>query len=358
MMHRTTCVLGIAAASVVISAACGIVRAQDTDSATSRTNSVGMTLRLLPAGEFLMGSPDDYYLLARDFKNHALNPVIFGEEFRHRVRLTRPLYMAATEVTVAQFRQFLSETKYRTTPESSGVGMVGFIAKRPDSVPSDSFHPFDLRREFSCTSPGFSQADDHPVVGISWHDAVAFCKWLSEKESRTYRLPTEAEWEYACRAGSKTWFSFGDKFRKQIHKHANVANVELERRTPGHVMRQWLVDVSRESSDGHAFTAPVASFKSNAWGLYDMHGNVWEWCADEYLDTAYQAAVEQKRQRGLEMVTDPIHRQRDGQPNDRRVIRGGSWANSPFLCRSAMRGRYIARDAACYLGFRVVCEVE
>jgi len=178
---------------------------------------------------------------------------------------------------------------------------------------------------------------------------MAFCRWLSERENCSYRLPTEAEREHACRAGTTEWFHFGDLHRRRIHRFANVANVELERAHPQMALRQWLVDVETEPADGAVYTSPVGRYEANAWGLYDMHGNVWEWCEDRYLETAYRRASGDAKP-----ASDPRQDQPQDAHGDWRVIRGGAWCNGPILCRSAVRGFFDSADATCYLGFRLI----
>ncbi len=112
------------------------------------------------------------------------------------------------------------------------------------------------------------------MVNVSWNDAVAFCKWLSKKEGNTYRLPTEAEWEYACRAGTTTRYYSGDD-PETLAKVGNVADATAKAKFP-----DWKYTI--KASDGYVFTSPVGSFQPNAFGLYDMHGNAWQWCADWY----------------------------------------------------------------------------
>ena len=125
--------------------------------------------------------------------------------------------------------------------------MVGW---NPTSSDLPLYKSFDFSRspEVSWKKPGFKQADDHPVVGVSYRDAKAFCAWLSRKEGATYRLPTEAEWELACRAGTDTWFSFGDVPLGVIHQQANIGNVELEKHRKHSVERQWLLDWDKAPS--------------------------------------------------------------------------------------------------------------
>ena len=204
----------------------------------------------------------------------------------HPTWITKPFFIGQTEVTVAQFREFVEETGYVTTAEKSERGIIGW-SPTPEDKPLYQSHDFALRPEFTWRNPSFPQTDDHPVVGVSWQDAQAFCKWLSKKENAVYRLPTEAEWEMVARAGTRTWFSWGDEVRGEIHRRANIGNVELEKHRKHAAERHWLLDVETEPGDGYIFTAPVGQFEPNPWGVHDLEGNVWEWCQDYYLDTFY-----------------------------------------------------------------------
>ena len=322
-----------------------VASAEDEGPPATITDSAGITLRLLPAGRFRMGSDLGKNALELSFPKSTRYTQVGGadETPRHAVRLTRSFYIGTTEVTVAQFRRFVEATGYKTSAEASGEGATGFSMRRT------RLRPFERKPDFTWRAPGFEQGDDHPVACVSWEDARAFCEWLSDREGKRYDLPTEAEWEYACRAGSETWFSFGDEARGVVHERCNTANVELEKAHPGLVLRQWLVDVEKEPGDGHVYTAPVASYPANPWELHDLHGNVWEWCRERYLDTYY------KRFDEVEAV-DPCNDEPMSGVADLRVIRGGSWYNAPIFCRAAMRGFYDATDAAAYIGFRVVRE--
>ncbi len=169
------------------------------------------------------------------------------------------------------------------------------------------------------------------MVNVSWNDAVAFCKWLSKKEGKTYRLPTEAEWEYACRAGTTTRYYSGDD-PETLAKVGNVADATAKAKFP-----DWKYTI--KANDGYVFTAPVGKFKPNAFGLYDMHGNAWQWCADWYGAEYY--------------ATSPADDPTGPDSGDDRVLRGGSWFDGPYATRSA--GRYwispdVRNDIA---GFRV-----
>lgn len=314
------------------------------------TNSLGMKLRLLKAGRFEMGARDPALGFRKD---HTDFNTAGDDRPVHPVVLSKPFYLATSEVTVGQFRQFVEATGHRTSAEKNDRGAVGWDPTPPADNPR-YLATFRDGGGFSWKKPGFEQqSDDHPVTGVSFTDAKAFCAWLSQKEGATYRLPTEAEWEYAARAGTETYFSFGDVYRRTIHRFANIGNVELEKAFPDRVRRQWLVDVERDPPDRHVFTAPVGSYQANPWGLHDMYGNVWEWCEDRYLDTAYTPYKRPGHQQVRKRAIDPLVLEQSSDDGDWRVIRGGSWFNAPIQCRSGVRGYFEADDAACYLGFRV-----
>ncbi|MBM4094446.1 MAG: formylglycine-generating enzyme family protein, partial [Planctomycetes bacterium] len=222
---------------------------------------------------------------------------------QHRVRLTRALWLGTSEVTVGQFRKFVSETGYVTEGERDGKGGHG----------RDASGQWGIFPEFTWRHPGFVQSDDHPVVQVSWNDAAAFCEWLGRKEGKTYRLPTGAECEYACRAGSTTRWSFGDE-------QSDLGNYSW-----------W-----SGNSEGH--THAVCQKIANAWGFYDMHGNVWEWCMDWY--GVYPSGA----------VTDP---QGPAIGSGRVARGGGSWNHDAANCRSAGCYAIVPTSRASYLGFRL-----
>lgn len=317
------------------------------------TNSLGMTFARIPAGTFMMGRPSHrQYNIDYQYNFNQDHPryIATDEQPAHRVAITRPFLLGQHEVTVAQFRTFVRAIGYRTTAESSGQGIVGWNLSA-DRNSNNIVRPMRQLPKFTWRNPGFQQSDRHPVVGVSWEDAQAFCQWLSRKESATYRLPTEAEWEYASQAGKELIFSWGNNHRNQIYRHANVADSTYDEKHPGRGFAQWYVS---GPGDGAAHTAPVGSYTANRWDLHDLHGNVWEWCEDLYHDSIYQRA-KQKRN-----VTNPLN---DAQHWNRqagfewRVIRGGAWNVAPIFCRSDVRGYFDRKDAACYLGFRVAREI-
>ncbi len=311
-------------------------------------SSVGLTLRLIGAGRFEMGENDLGPGFSKDhseFQTGDVRPV-------HPVVLTKPYYLATTEVTVGQFKQFVVDTGYKTSAETNAAGSVGWDPAPPKDNPR-GVSTFRDGGGFNWKQPGFDQEDSHPVTGVSFADAKAFCAWLSKKEGVKYRLPTEAEWEYAARAGTESFFSFGDAYRGVIQRFANIGNVELELAFPDRVRRQWLVDVKVDPADKHVFTAPVGSYQANPWGLFDTYGNVWEWCEDDYLDTSYAPYVSANYHQVRKRAIDPLNTEKWSNQGEWRVIRGGAWFNSPIQCRSSCRGYFEASDAACYIGFRV-----
>jgi formylglycine-generating enzyme required for sulfatase activity len=242
------------------------------------TNSMGMKFVLIPAGRFTMGSP-------------ASEKGSEENETLHKVEISKPYYLAAFEVTQGQY--------------STVMGKTGEIVLERDPKTNRVTRKLDIR-----SSP-------LPVTEVSWEDAVEFCKRLSllpeeKKAGRSYRLPTEAQWEYACRAGTSTAYSFGD--------NANALGEY-----------GWFDD----NTNG---PQPVGTKKANPWGLYDMHGNVYEWCSDWYGDYPEGLAVD---------PTGPA----DGSG---RVRRGGSWGDLASLCRSAFRYWGGPSNRGDDLGFRLL----
>ncbi len=262
----------------------------------SITNSLGMTLVELPAGEFVMGMADhESWQRYHKFFAHT-TAASDSDRPPHRVRLSRPFLVGAREVTVGQFRSFVEATGYRTVAERDGKGASVFDPKAKTQVGR-----FTPQPDANWRHPGFEQDDRHPVVCVSERDADAFCQWLGAKEGETYRLPTEAEWEYACRAGTQTLYCSGDD-PDTLDQHGNVADASLETRFPGEVLRQRADHLGDHDGDGHVFTAPAGNFRPNAWGLYDLHGNVWEWCRDRFHDRYYEDLAKQlrdQRRKGL-----------------------------------------------------------
>lgn len=232
-------------------------------------NSIGMEFKRIPAGSVLMGSPTDE-------KNH--NP----DEGIRLVEIKNPFYLGVYEVTQAQWRAVMGN------------------------------------------NPSFFKGDNRPVEQVSWNDVSAFINKLNAREKTDkYRLPTEAEWEYACRSGTAGPFSFGNCLSTM------EANYNGNYPYSGCLKGEYL-----------GKTLPVGSLRANAFGLYDMHGNVMEWCQDRYDKSSY--------------LPNPSHNFPSPATNVQRVIRGGGWYLPAYLCRSAQRGIY-GQDYDCdAIGFRTL----
>jgi formylglycine-generating enzyme required for sulfatase activity len=285
-------------------------------SARGRTFSMGSSAKELDA------------VVQKYFKGKRPSHLNF--EAAHTITLTDDFYIGQFEITRGQFRRFVENANYKTDTEETDGG-YGW---------NEELKKFEGRdKKYSWKNYGVSsETDEHPVTNITRNDARKFCEWLATKGDgkirlREVRLPGEAEWEFACRAGNARRFSFGDD-HSRLTEFANVQD------------DTWAKTFAKSSTiptkDGHAFSAPVGQFKPNAFGLYDMHGNVWEWCEDYY--GKYSALPKQR---------NAIQTVNQGQA--RPVMRGGAWYVGPGGCRCANRwlvgigGRYGSG------GFRVVC---
>ena len=268
------------------------------------TNSIGMRLVRIPAGEFLMGSPD-IDRLAQD-----------QEKPQHRVQIPKPFYMGACEVTQAEYRAVMGTNPSHFGPNGGGRAKLAGL-----NGGGNARQPAGVRRAVEQAMTDFLTSD-FPVETVSWSDAVAFCRQLSDRPEertagRTYRLPTEAEWEYACRAGTTTvrYFEGGGT----LEEHARF----------------------RSNAEGR--TGPAGGKQPNPWGLYDLYGNVWEWCSD-YYDRNYYGM-------------SPTYNPQGPTTGTSRVLRGGSWWDDSPFCRSANRDFYLPTYRDYEVGFRVVCEI-
>ncbi len=253
------------------------------------TNSIGMKLVLIPPGRFLMGSP-----FSEPYHSPDEGPV-------HEVTLTRPYYLGCFPVTQQEYHEVMQSRPSHFAPDGP--------------LPYYRLNDVDTSR--------------FPVDSVDYEDAVAFCKRLSalpeeRAAGRRYRLPTEAEWEYACRAGTSSVFYFGDSLSsRQANFDGNYPYGGAER---GVYLKR---------------TCNVGQYPPNAFGLYDMYGNVWEWCSDWFDENFYRYSPK----------NDPV-----GPPGgDAHVLRGGSWIDASWHCRSADRSH---REALHYVGFRVVMTTE
>jgi len=259
-------------------------------------NSLGMAFVYVEPGSFMMGSSASES--GRD-----------KDEKQHRVTLSKGFYMQSTEVTIGQWRRFVSDTGFQSEAELQGWAWI-YNGKK-----------WEQKKGYYWDKTGFSQNDNQPVTCVSWNDVQKYMGWLNRKEgTNRYRLPTEAEWEYAARAGSTTAFANG---RITELKCGHDSNLDA---------MGWYCGNSNKQ------THPVAQKQPNDWGLYDMHGNVWEWCQDWY-DKDYPTGN----------VTDPT----GPSSGSYRVLRGGGWTGIARYCRSANRLRYEPDSRGYDLGFRL-----
>ena len=259
----------------------------------------------IKGGTFLMGSPEN-----EPQRNEK-------DEMQHSVKVN-DFFMLKHQVTINQFENFIQTTDYKTDAEKGDGSYLwdGKEARKKASV------------NWRCDVKGDIQTDkNHPVIHVSWNDANAYCQWLNIEDKVKFRLPTEAEWEYACRAGTTTPFNTGDNLTTA---QANYdGNYPYNKNPKGKFLNK---------------TTLVGNYAPNAWGLYDMHGNVLEWCSDwyneKYYDECKKAGVADNQQ-GAKTGTD-------------RVLRGGSWNFIAQNCRSAFRLNLNSAYRYDFIGFRIV----
>ena len=261
-------------------------------------NSIGMRFILIPSGTFMMGSRHSAEQVARRCAMPNAHAGWFSDEHpRHEVALAGAFYMAIHEVT---------QECYEEVSRAKGGKDKGKNRGKEKGKLTAIESPVELK------------GPNNPVGDISWSDVEKFCKTLNSHDGRTYALPTEAQWEYACRAGTTTPFCFGETISTdQVNYHGDYTYAKGRK------------------GKNRGQPTPVGSFPPNAWGLYDMHGNVSEWCADLYDGYAADSAA-----------TEPVNKKL-------RVVRGGSWRSYPGACRSAFRSRSDRRSYN--IGFRVCC---
>ncbi len=264
---------------------------------------IKLALRLIPAGEFVMGDVDGCP----------------DERRPTRVKIDRPFWMGAFEVTNAEYAVF------------------------------DPFHDSRLEHgdflQFSVEERGYPvNGPRQPVARVSWRQAMAFCQWLSARTGERFTLPTEAQWEYACRAGTTTPMAYGDP-ATDFSAFANLADASLRRvdtfdpwKLPSGAIHKWRPAIDGVN-DKHRVSAPAGGYRPNAWGLHDMHGNVAEWTRSTYGPYPF----------------DPAHATDDPNAPGKKVVRGGSWYDRPKRARSGFRLAYPPWQRIFSVGFRVIC---
>lgn len=282
-------------------------------------NSIGVKLRLVPPGKFVMGA--------------KYNPS--NQEKPHTVQITKPFYVSRYEVTRGQFADFVNATNHKTTLEKNDRGTNrGWDSNQ---------YRFLQKTGFSWYNPGWSQEKNHPVVNVSWDDTKYFVDWLSRKEGKNYRLLSEAEWEYCCRAGTTTIYTTGNSPTDLVKvgnvlDNTGVGTFQHDKNFGPTAQNQKIA-----GNDGYVFTSPVGSFRANNFGLNDFHGNVCEWCND-WFTPSYQQLGEFDPQ-GASRGTD-------------RSARGGRFDTGAVLAKSHTRNHGPAGMSDMILGFRIALDIE
>ena len=253
----------------------------------------GIELVLVLPGKFTQGSPGN-------------EPGREADEERRDVTITQAFYMSVTPVSLGAWKQFVQATNYRTEAEKGTSGGFGFVEGK-----------LIQGKQYTWKNPGFPQTDEDPVVMVTWDDAQAFCRWFSKSLKRKCTLPTEAQWEYAARAG-----------------------------TAGLRYGEPLDEVAWHRGNSNGVTHPVGQNRANPWGLKDMYGPVWQWCEDWYAPYDGKSAL------------DPLQRNPNLSDKPRRVLRGGSFISDPSHSRSAERYRNDPKSRNADNGFRIVSTVE
>ena len=271
-------------------------------------NGIILDMVAIPAGEFLMGTADaDRDTMTQEATRNGIEQKYVEtrtsqEMPQHCVKVPE-FWMGKFAVTQAQWDRVAALPKIKTNLNADPSNFKG--AKRP-------------------------------VEKISWEQAVEFCNRLSCKTGKSYRLPSEAEWEYACRAGTTTPFHFGETITTDL---ANYNGDYSYGNAP--------------QGESRSQTTEVGIFPANGFGLYDMHGNVYEWCADIWNESYEWAPTDGTAQDIGSELRDPHHVQRVSQ-----LLRGGSWLNCPWICRSAARSKLMRGGYTAVIGFRVLCSVS
>jgi formylglycine-generating enzyme required for sulfatase activity len=273
----------------------------------------------VPPGHFTMGASE------QEEARQGLPAPLRGRSAPvHEVTIARRFAIGKYPVTRAQFRVFVEETGYQAGEACTNQHY------------QDGHMVYETARGYSWRDPGFPQTDQHPVVCVNWDDAAAYVQWLSKKTGKHYELPNDEQYEYAARAGTKTSFFWGDNRDERACLYANLPDQEQGRAMGDVPMGP---DYRFQCSDGYAYTSPVGAYKPNAFGLYDMLGNIWEWVGDCWSENYNGAPAD-----GSTWTAGDC----DAHPS-----RGGSYGNAVFSAFVGMRAPRDADYRGHSWGFRV-----
>jgi formylglycine-generating enzyme required for sulfatase activity len=287
-----------------------------------RIDGLELTMLKIPAGSFLMGSPE-----AEEGRIDAEGP-------QHRVEIGEFL-MGQTPITQAQWRVVAGWQPRDGESWGRELELNPSYFQGGDNQKGGQARLFD----------GEANTDQRPVEQVSWEDAIEFCNRLRQRTGQNYSLPSEAQWEYACRAGSDTPFHFGETISPEL---ANYNSNRTYGDGPSGEYREQTRPVGMFSANA----SDVKPFPANAWGLFDMHGNVWEWCLDQWHPSYEGAPKDGGAWEHADTKRSDVNK--DGK-SARRLLRGGSWGYHPGLCRSACRLHPLPGHVLIFVGLRVVC---
>ncbi len=305
-------------------------------------NEQGMKFCLIPTGRFVMGNtispPREYNIMKCRYNNSEIDRYFCYALQEHHVIINRPFYLARFEVTVGDFQKFVEETGYVTAQER-GTAVLSSNNQNDESDLEPTVEKKNWRNSFE------GQTLRHPVVYVNWKDTQEYLRWLNAKNPPgvkeglefEYRLPSDAEWEYACRAGTKTLYFWGD-FPEQGKGYLNGRDENLLKGEEGYTIQKNSRRTSFPFDDGFSGIAPVGCFKPNSFGLYDMAGNCFEWCNDWFFQNDEPATV-----------VDPT----GPATGTKKVIRGGDWQSSVLFCSSAYRIAIDPNACSRRFGFRL-----
>lgn len=282
--------------SVEIPEGKNVVKEENLTPLMSYTNSISQKFVRIKNGEFMMGTPESEF--RRD-----------PDENLHKVKISKDFFIMTKEVSLEEWKKFVDETGYKTESEGKG-GALAWIG-----------YKWDKSWKYSWKNPGFEQSGKEPVTCVTYNDAAAFAKWLSEKEGLNYTLPTEAQWEYSCRAGTESVFSYGNCL---LDTQANFAANSKREDCPEGKNRNRTVETGK--------------LEPNKWGLFDVHGNVMEWCLDFYSNYPEES------------LSDPS----GPESGEYKVVRGCAWETDINNCRAGNRFSELPDSAKNNIGFRLV----